>query len=144
MVVPFFRLQSAPGQEGVGDADGGGAAEGNSYVELIIFLQERTVNDVEDVPPMFFPIFHRQLAGDMLQLISHHEIIRAIAVFQRVMHGVHVLIFQLPQEGRTGIVPRAGIRHVKNVTNTGNLPGRVHQGDPLGAAPDIPAHGLIP
>ena len=109
MGVPFFRLQSASGQESVGDADGGGAAEGCSYVELIIFLKERTVNDVEDVPLMFFPIFHRQLAGDMLQLIGHHEIIRAITVFQRVMHGVHVLILQLPQEGRTGIVPRAGI-----------------------------------
>ena len=99
MGVPFFRLQSAPGQEGVGDTDGGGAAKGCSYVELIIFRQERTVNDVENVPPMFFPIFHRQLAGDMLQLIGHHEIVRAIAVFQRVMNGVHVLIFQRPQEG---------------------------------------------
>ena len=98
MGVPFFRLQSAPGQEGVGDTDGGGASEGCSYVELIIFLQERTVNDVEDVPLMFFPIFHCQLAGDMLQLVGHHEIIRAITVFQCVMHGVHVLIFQLPQE----------------------------------------------
>ena len=99
MRVPFFRLQSAPGQEGVGDTDGGGASEGCSYVELIIFLQEGTVNDVEDVPPMFFPIFRRQLADDMLQLVGHHEIIRAITVFQRVMHGVHVLIFQRPQEG---------------------------------------------
>lgn len=92
MDIPFFWLQPTSGQEGIGDADGSGASEGNSYVELIIPLQERTVNDVEDVPFVFFPIGHGHLTGDLFQLICQHEAIRTISLFQRVMHGVHMLI----------------------------------------------------
>jgi len=38
MLEVFLRLHAAPGHEGVGDADGGGAAEGRPDVELIIAL----------------------------------------------------------------------------------------------------------
>lgn len=38
MLEVFLRLHAAPGHERVGDADGGGAAEGRPYVKLIIFL----------------------------------------------------------------------------------------------------------
>ncbi|MVB13068.1 hypothetical protein CAFE_38230 [Caprobacter fermentans] len=44
-----FRLQSAAGHQRVSDTDGGGASEGYSDVEIIIFLQKGTVNDVENV-----------------------------------------------------------------------------------------------
>ena len=44
-----FRLQPAAGHQRVSDADGGGASEGYSDVEIIIFLQKGTVNDAEDV-----------------------------------------------------------------------------------------------
>ena len=44
-----FRLQSAAGHQCVSDTDGGGASEGYSDVEIIIFLQKGTVNDVEKV-----------------------------------------------------------------------------------------------
>ncbi|MBQ6256696.1 MAG: hypothetical protein IJJ60_08935 [Clostridia bacterium] len=80
----------------------------------------------------------------MLQLIGHHEIIRAEPLLQGVVNGVHVLILQLPQEGRTGIVPCACIRHVENVTDAGNLSAGIHQGNALGTAPHIPAHGSVP
>ena len=38
VVEVVFRLQSAAGHEGVGDAHGGGVTKGNSYVEIIIIL----------------------------------------------------------------------------------------------------------
>ena len=44
-----FRLQSAAGHQRINDTDGGGASEGYSDVEIIIFLQKGTVNDVENV-----------------------------------------------------------------------------------------------
>ena len=35
----------------------------------------------------------------MLQLVGHHEIVRTEPLLQGIVDGVHVLIFQLPQEG---------------------------------------------
>ena len=41
--------QTAPGKQGVGGADGGCVDECHAFVEVMIPLQMRSVNDVEDV-----------------------------------------------------------------------------------------------
>jgi hypothetical protein len=89
-----FRLQSAPGQETVSHAHTGRAPEGCTDVELIIFCQVGTVNDVDDLPAVFLPVGADEAACDVLQLLRHHEFIRAEPVFQRVMDGIHVPVFQ--------------------------------------------------
>ena len=63
-----FRLQPAAGQQGVGGADNGGIAERRAHVEVIIIVQEGTVNDTEDVTLIFAPGFVHKLRGDLLQL----------------------------------------------------------------------------
>ena len=57
----FLRLQPAAGQQGVGGTDDGGVSEGGSDVEIIIFFQEGTVNDVEDVILIVVPILVHKL-----------------------------------------------------------------------------------
>ena len=44
-----FRLQTAAGHQGVGNTDGGRRFELDCDVEIIVLLQERTVNDVAKV-----------------------------------------------------------------------------------------------
>jgi len=66
VIKVFVRFQPAAGQNRVGDADGCGASELSSDVELIIFLQKAAVNDVDNVVLVFLPIFVRQLSGDLL------------------------------------------------------------------------------
>ena len=94
MAELFLRFQSAPGQEAPGDAHTGCAPEGCADVELNIFRQIRAVNDVDDLPAVFVPVIPDKAAGNMLQLLRHHEIDRAKAFSQRVMDGVHMFIFQ--------------------------------------------------
>ena len=89
-----FRLQSAPGQEAVSHAHTGCAPEGCADVELIIFFKIGTVNDVDDLPAVFLPVGADKAACNVLQLLRHHELICAEPVFQRVMDGIHVPVFQ--------------------------------------------------
>ena len=66
MLKVFVRFQSAAGQEGISDADGGGVLKLHSDVELIIPFQKGTVNDVENVPLVFLPVFCGKLGGNRL------------------------------------------------------------------------------
>ena len=78
-----FRLEAAAPEQRVGYADGGGIAEGHSYVEVIVLLKRGTVNDVEDVPAVAHPILVRKQRGGGLKLRSEaHVALRAEAVFQ--------------------------------------------------------------
>ena len=65
MLEVGFRFQAAAGQQGIGDADGGGIAERRTDVKFIILLQEGAVNDVEDVILVVGPVFVRQLCGEI-------------------------------------------------------------------------------
>ena len=57
MLEAVVRFKPAAGHERVGDADGGGALEGRSYVELIIPVKKGIVNDGEDIPLIVPPVF---------------------------------------------------------------------------------------
>ena len=92
----ILRLQPTPGHRAVGDAYTGCVPEGDADVELIIISQIGTVNDVDDLLTVFFPVILSHGVGDPFQLRCHHEIIRAKAFRQRIMHSVHMLILQFP------------------------------------------------
>ena len=49
MLKLAIHIEAASRLQGVADADGGRSTEGHPYVDFIVLLQERTVNDTEDV-----------------------------------------------------------------------------------------------
>ena len=77
-----FRLQTAAGHQGVGDTDGGRRFELDCDVEIIVLLQERTVNDVAKVLLVFVPILTRQLSGHIGELLGKIVTGNAIAALQ--------------------------------------------------------------
>ena len=73
--------QTTPGKQGVGGAYGGCVDECHAFVEVMIPLQMRSVNDVEDVLLMgkeVFRDFHRR---NLLQLINEISGVLNIVLF---------------------------------------------------------------
>ena len=95
---------------------------------------------------MVVPVFVRKLGGDALQLVGKAVFAGNVeAAFQRRRHGVAVLLRAvLPEEGAAGIFPAACIGDVEHISKPGPVAGGVDKGDAPGAAPDVPAHLLIP
>ena len=90
-------VKAAAGQEHIRCADCGCVAKGHAYVEIIIVLQIRTVNDTEDVVLMLVPVFVRKLGGDLLQLVR--KAVRAgdvIAIDKGGCYGLPVFQTVLP------------------------------------------------
>ena len=140
-------LQPTPGQEGVGGAHRGGAAERRPDVELIIFLQKGTVNDAEDFLLMFLPVVCCQTAGYLLQLGNKRlcGVVRHVEVIcQGLPHRRLVLGPELPQIGAAGTFSAAGIRHIKHIAQARLAAAGVHQGDAPGPTADISAHPSVP
>ena len=144
MLEILLRIQPTSGHQGVGDADGGGRLELDFDVEIIVLLQERTVNDVAEVLLMLVPILTRQLSGHIGKLLGEIITGNAIVALQHGRHRPDVLFFQLPQPGRPGMFTGASVRNIEHIAQPGSVTGIVHQGDTLGAAPHIPAHFLVP
>ena len=145
MVEVAFRLQSTPGQQRVGNADRCGISELHSDVKFIIAFQKAPVNDVEDVPLVFHPILADKLGRDAFKLFR--QVVfgrRTKPLGKRLGHRRLMLRAKLPQEGVAGIFPQAGVRNIEHIPKPGLFAGIVHKGDALGAAPHIPAHGVVP
>ena len=139
-----FRLQTAAGHQGVGNTDGGRRFELDCDVEIIVLLQERTVNDVAKVLLMLVPILTRQLSGHIGKLLGKIITGNAVVALQHGRHRPDVLFFQLPQPGGARVGPGAGVGNIEHITQPGPVPGIIHQGDALGSAPHIPAHAVVP
>ncbi|MBQ3663755.1 MAG: hypothetical protein II914_06455, partial [Clostridia bacterium] len=69
---------------------------------------------------------------------------RAETVFQRVMDCSRILVFHFPQIESKGILPFPCIADIEYVANLGIIPTVIDQRDPLGTAPDVPPHSVIP
>ena len=82
MLEILFRIQPTAGHQGVGDADGGGGLKLDFDVEIIVLLQERTVNDVAEVLLMLVPILAGQLSGHISELLGKIVTGNAIAALQ--------------------------------------------------------------
>ena len=144
MAEILLRFQPAAGHQGVGDADGGSGFELDFDVEIIVLLQERTVNDVAEVLLMLVPILAGQLPGHIGELLSKIVTGNAVVTLQHSRHKPLVLFLQLPQPGGAGVGPGAGVRNIKYIAQPGPVAGIVHQGDTLGATAHIPSHFFIP
>ena len=147
MLKILLRLQPAPGLECVGGAHGGGAAERRPNVELIIFLQKGTVNDAENVLPVFLPVVCRQTVGYLLQLGKKRlcGVVRHVKVVcQGLPHRRLMLGPELPQVGAAGTFSAAGIRHIKHIAQAWLAAAGVHQGDAPGPTADISSHPPVP
>ena len=144
VVEVAFRLQSTAGHQSVSDADGGGCLELHSDVILIIFLQKGTVNDIEEVLLMLRPVFLGQFSGYLRELSGKVITGNIIGALQHGLHGIQMALLQLPQPGSSGMFTGSGIGNVKDITQARSVPGIVHQSDPFGTAPYIPAHLFIP
>ena len=139
-----FRLQTAAGHQGVGDADGGRRFELDFDVEIIVLLQEGAVNDTAEVLLMLVPILTRQLSGHIGKLLGKIITGNAVVALQHGRHRIPVLFLQLPQPGGAGMFAGPGVRDVEHIAQTGFITGIVHQGDTLGATAHIPAHSVVP
>ena len=143
-VKAAFRFQSTAGHQGVGDADGSGGLELHLDVIIIVLLQERIVNDVEEVPPMILPICPGQLSGHVDDLLGKIAAGCSIAALQHGGYRFFVLFLQLPQPGGTGMFAGAGVGNIEHIAQPGTVAGIVHQGNAFGPAPHIPPHLVIP
>ena len=144
MLEILLRIQPTSGHQGVGDADGGGRLELDFDVEIIVLLQERTVNDVAEVLLMLVPILTRQLSGHIGELLGKIFTGNTVVALQHGRHRPDVLFLQLPQPGGTGMFTGPGVGNIEHIAQAGPVAGIVHQGDPLGTAPHIPPHFVIP
>ena len=144
MLEILFRIQPTAGHQGVSDADGGGGLKLDFDVEIIVLLQERTVNDVAEVLLVLVPILTRQLSGHIGELLGKIVTGNAVVALQHGRHRPDVLFLQLPQPGGAGMFAGPGVRDVEHIAQTGFITGIVHQGDALGATAHIAAHFFIP
>ena len=141
----FIRVQTTAGQQGIGDADSGGAAECRAGVKRIIPLQERAVNDTEDIRLIAVPIFLCQPGCDVFQL--RREAIPAgdlKAALQRRTHHLAMLWPVLPEVGIQAVVHTARVRYIKHISQYRSALAGVDQRDALGPPAHIAAHGLVP
>ena len=145
-VLPVqLRLQSAAQLKAIGDAGGGGLPEGRSDVEFIILRKEGIRNAVEDVLPVVMPIRECLLAGNLMDLLLEgHRRIRIEVRFQHFPNGLLRPLGQLPGLHVPGATARACVRHIKDITYAHPVGSCGEQRDALGAAPDVPVHGVVP
>ena len=144
MLEILFRIQPTAGHQGIGDADGGGGLKLDFDVEIIVLLQERTVNDVAEVLLMLVPILTRQFSSHINELLGKIVTGNAVVAFQHGRHRPNVLFLQLPQPGGTGVFAGAGVGNIEHIAQAGLVAGIVHQGNTLGATAHIPSHFFIP
>ena len=93
---------------------------------------------------MLLPIFVRQFPGHIGKLLGQVVSAHIVAAFQHGRYGIHVPFFQFPQPGGAGMFTGSGIGNIEHIAQAGAVPGIIHQGDALGAAPHIPAHFFVP
>ena len=142
MLEILVCIQPAAGHQGVGDADGGGGLKLDFDVEIIVLLQERTVNDVAEVLLMLVPILTRQFSSHINELLGKIVTGNAVVAFKHGRHRPNVLFLQLPQPGGTGVFAGAGVGNIEHIAQAGLVAGIVHQGNTLGATAHIPSHFL--
>ena len=94
---------------------------------------------------MLLPVIHRFLHGDFFELSRKPTIGgNLIFFFQHGGDGHAVFFANRPCKRRSGVLPSAGIRYVKNVAVAGHVAGHIQQRNAFCAASDIPPHGVRP
>ena len=94
---------------------------------------------------MVAPIRERLLAGNLIDLLRKgHRSIRIKILFQHFPDGLLRPLGQLPGLHVPGAAACAGVRHIKDVAHAHPAGSCGEQRDALGAAPDVPVHGVVP
>nr|WP_277668598.1 hypothetical protein [Caproiciproducens galactitolivorans] len=94
---------------------------------------------------MILPIFVCHLSGDLLQLVGKALFAgNLIFLFQCRRNRALMLRTVLPKERAAGILPAARVGNIKDVPNPRLVAGSVDERNPFSAAPDIPAHFIVP
>ena len=97
-------------------AHDGGVAELDAYRELIVPLEERSVNDAEYVSAVVQPVFVRELRRHDFKLFCKADArFNAEVHIQRRGDNISTLAIHLPWLKRARASARAGVRHVENV-----------------------------
>lgn len=141
----FLRVQATAGQKGVSGADQGGVSERRADVEVIVPLQEGTVNDTENVPLIGIPVFIRQTGGDPFQLFRKSvPTWNFKAALQRRGNGGTVFLPILPKVRTAGVFPAAGVGYIKHVADFCLVSTGVNERDSPAAPADVTPHGPVP
>lgn len=94
---------------------------------------------------MFVPILSGQPGGHALKLVGKPLFAGyLIAPLQRLQHRPHVFLFKLPKVRAAGLFPAARVCHIEHIPQPGLVAAGVDERDALAAAPDVPAHALVP
>ena len=145
MLKVVLRFQPAAAHQSVGDTDGCGGSELDSYVEIIILLQKRILKDVEEVTLVLIPVLIRKLGGNSFQLLPQAVCAgNIVSTLQHCGDTVRMLRAKLPQPDSTGVFQTAGIRHIEHIAELRLVASGVNECNTLGATAHIPTHGLIP
>lgn len=142
---PMFFRQPATAEQHILNARRRRISECQFEVEFIISHQKRSVNDVAQLVLMLLPVVHDALHRDFFKLTCKPAIGRnAVFLFQHSGDGRSVFFANRPCKRRSGVLPSAGIRYVKNVAVAGHVAGHIQQRNAFCAAPDVPPHGVRP
>ena len=97
-------------------AHDGGVAELDAYRELIVPLQERSVNDAEQVAAVIQPVFVRKLRSYNFKLLGKaHMWLDAETLVKCRDNYVSIFAVHLPWLKRTRIATRSCVRDVENI-----------------------------
>ncbi|MDD6965999.1 MAG: hypothetical protein SPE19_00635 [Candidatus Faecousia sp.] len=142
--VDIFH-QTTPGKQGVGGAYGGCVDECHAFVEVMIPLQMRSVNDVENVLLVGKKILCDFDGGNLFQLINEITGVLNVVLFLHSGRN-HLLMLQtvFPEIGTAGAFGCAGIRYIEHIFQLRSVPGVIDKGDALCAPADITPHSLVP
>lgn len=94
---------------------------------------------------MISPIGQRLLAGNLIDLLGEgHRRIRIKILFQHFPDGLLRPLGQPPGLHVSGVTACAGVRYIKDIAHTHSARTGCQQRNALGAAPDVPVHGIVP
>ena len=137
--------QTAPGQQGVGGADGGCVEKCHAFVIVMIPLQIRSVNDAENVLLVGKKIFCDFDGGNLLQLLCDTAIIGNGKLFlQSGGNCLRMLRVVFPEIGAAGAFGCAGICHIEHIFQLRSVPGVVDEGDTFRTPTNITPHSFVP
>ncbi|MFR3879021.1 MAG: hypothetical protein ACLTX9_01615 [Oscillospiraceae bacterium] len=137
--------KTTPGQQHIGGADGCGVEECHAFVIVMIPLQVRTVNDVEEVLLMGKKIFCDLHRGNLLQLVGKVAVVlNAVLLPQSVGDKLLMLWAVLPEVGAAGTLRGAGVRYIEHIPEPGSIPGVVNESDAFRTPANITTHSFVP
>ena len=119
------RLKAAAFQNRIQDADCGGRFELELLSGFIIIYQERTVNDVENVPAVVVPVICHQFPGNIGKLLADTLPADAVGGGEHFRNRLHQIGVELPHFRVTGIAAHPGVAHIKDIVQTRHTAGLV-------------------